>query len=151
MISLVNLRLPYNNKLSLACEACAFSWPSYSWAPNVPFPLVCQISLDFVVPTPFCFITCYHRQTSTPSPMQIMNHPLVPLPIVTNLTPPVSSPYWPLAHSCECGALTLHLPKPPWSCITKTFSPFHSIGPYSCPWLDFPTFPHFFNAFDTST
>ncbi|CAK9251550.1 unnamed protein product [Sphagnum jensenii] len=37
----------------------------------------------------------YHATSHTPFPMQTMHHPLVPPPILTNPTPPTTSPYRP--------------------------------------------------------
>ncbi len=81
---------------------------------------------------------------STSSQIQTTNHPLITLLILTNHTPPTSALLVPNP-SCEWKVTTLHFPKPLRSCITKTFSPSHSIGPYNWPWSYPPTYPHFFN------
>jgi hypothetical protein len=66
--------------------------------------------------------------------MQILNHSLIPFPILTNHTPPTSSPYQPSALHVNVTLQPYTFSNPLWPCTKKTFSPFHSIGSYSCPW-----------------
>jgi hypothetical protein len=120
--------------------ACAHIRPPSSWALNVPCPLVYHVLATLVLPIAHLF---YHvsNLVSTPSPMQTTHLPLVPLFILINHTSPISSHYQPL---------TLHFPKPLWSCTCKTFSPFHFTNPSNCTWSNPPTYPHFLNTFATS-
>jgi len=90
VVGLVNLRLPYNNRLFLTCEACAFSWPPSSWALNIPCPLIHQISLDLVIPITFLF---YHVLP------YINLHPISH----ANHEPPINSLYQPLALHVSVG------------------------------------------------
>jgi hypothetical protein len=72
--------------------------------------------------------------SSTPSPMQTTNHPWIPLPFLTNYTSPTSFQYWPSALRVNVGPQPYTCPTPLWPCTRRTFSPFHFIGPYNCPW-----------------
>jgi hypothetical protein len=50
--------------------------------------------------------------SSTSSPMQTTNHPLVTPPILTNHTPPTSSPYQPLTLHVNIGSQPYIFPNP---------------------------------------
>ncbi len=52
---------------------------------------------------PFALSCAITNLVSTPSPMQTTQHPLVPLPILTNHTPFTSSPYWLLTLCVNVG------------------------------------------------
>jgi hypothetical protein len=90
---------------------------------------------------PFASLCATTDLSSTSSPMQTPNHSLITLPILTNRTPPTSAPLPTSNPSCEWKVPTLHFPKPLQSCTTRTFSPSHSIGPYSWSWSYPPTYP----------
>jgi hypothetical protein len=49
---------------------------------------------------------------STPFPMQTTNHTLVPLPVITNHTPPINSPYQPQAFCVNVGPQLHAFPNP---------------------------------------
>jgi hypothetical protein len=87
---------------------------------------------------------------STPSPMQTTHFSLVPLPILTNHTTPISSLYWPLAFHVNVGPQPYTFPNPldhahvgpfPISILPTLQS--HMIRP--------PTYPHILDTFTTST
>jgi hypothetical protein len=59
---------------------------------------------------PFTLSCAIIDPSSTPSPMQIMNHPLVPPPIVINFALPISSLYWPLALRVNVGLAPFQTP-----------------------------------------
>ncbi len=68
------------------------SKPLFSCAQNVPCPEVHYVSLNFIVPIAHLFL--FHTMIITFSTlflMQTMHHPLFPLTILANHTPPTSS------------------------------------------------------------
>jgi len=63
-------------------------------------------------PSPICFIMRHTNLSSTSSPMQTINHPLVTPPILTNHTPPFSSPYHSLTLCVNVGSQLYIFPNP---------------------------------------
>jgi hypothetical protein len=61
---------------------------------------------------PFVLSCAIPNLVSTASPMQTMHFPLVPFPILTNHTTPISSPYWPLALHVNVGPRPYTFPNP---------------------------------------
>jgi len=63
-------------------------------------------------PSPIWFIMRHTNLSSTSSPMQTINHPLVTPLILTNHTPPFSSPYQSLALHVNVGSQLYTFPNP---------------------------------------
>jgi hypothetical protein len=76
---------------------------------------------------------CYHRPIFHLIPTQITNQLLVIPPILTNHTPPISSPYWPPTLCMNVGPQLYTLPNP----INHA-----QLGPFSPPTLLVPTIGH---------
>jgi hypothetical protein len=71
--------------------------------------------------------------SSTSSPMQTTNHPLVPLPIVTNHTPHINSLYRPLAFCVNVG---------PWPYTFQGPLDHAQVGPFPPSTISTPIVPH---------
>jgi hypothetical protein len=61
---------------------------------------------------PFTLSCATTNLSSTSSPMQTINHPLITLLILTNHTPPFNSPYQPLAFHVNVGSQLYTFPNP---------------------------------------
>jgi hypothetical protein len=73
---------------------------------------------------PFALSCATTDLSSTSSPMQTINHPLVTPPILTNHTPPISSPY-----------------QPPTLCVNVGSQPYTFPNPFNHAQLQFFAFP----------
>ncbi len=99
--------------------------PPFSWAPNVPCPLVHHVSSNLIIPIAICFIMQHHIPISHANYAPPTSYP-------SHSNKPHATYYFPLLTprpSSKCRAPTLHFLKLPWSCTCKTFSHVHFTTP----------------------
>jgi hypothetical protein len=72
---------------------------------------------------PFASSCASTNLSSTSSPTQTTNHPIITLPIITNHTPPSSSPYQPLTFHVNVGSQPCTFPNPFNHAQLRHFSP----------------------------
>jgi hypothetical protein len=138
----VYLKLFCNGGQFLKSGAYVHSRPPTTRAPNIPCPPTHLISLNLGISQhPFVSLGGSTDLSSTSSPMQTTNHPLVTPLFLTNHAPPTSAPYHPPPF------MWMKDPKLTFSqtflIMQLTFSPSHSIGPYNWPWSYPPNLPPF--------
>jgi hypothetical protein len=134
VINFVDLGLFYSGRQFLEKGVYVHSRPPTSWAPNIPCPANSSHLIEpYSSHCAFASSCATINLSSTSSPMQMTNHPLIIFSILTNHTPPSSAPLPTSNPSCESEVSTVHFPKPLQSCTTMRFSPSHCIGPYSWP------------------
>jgi hypothetical protein len=119
-----------------------------SWVPNVPCPLFHHVSSTLII---FIAHLLYHATSHTPSPMQTMHHPLVPPPILTNHTPPITSFYWPLDFHWKLGPQPYTFLNSLGHAHVGAF-PLSILQPFQFPMIKPPNLPPFHHHFHlTST
>ncbi len=113
-----------NGRHSLKSEAHVHGRPPTSWAPNIPCS---PNSSRFIKPhnshCPFALSCATTDLSSTSSPTQTINNPLITFPILTNHTPPTNSFYEPPGLHVNVGSQFYIFPNPLEHAQLGHFSP----------------------------